>query len=153
MKKAEDEIKNEIKEKTQTRKSLILFLEFLNKDTRLLEKHLSLYNEHSLILKNKAAVYEDKQAALNNINREFDNLKKRLINIQEIIKTEGLENLDKIIQELNLKLNNFDKELRSIDKKIGANEIQKAEAENELKEKTEALESCEDSYKKAVNFL
>jgi energy-coupling factor transporter ATP-binding protein EcfA2 len=145
-KKAVDELKIGIKEKEKIKRSLIAFLDILNKDTRRLDKNISMYNEYFSEIKNINAVVDDKQIILDNIVKEGEQLDIRLDNIKEIIEKEGLANLENIIKELTQKLNMLEKELRSIDKKIGSNEAQTLETEKEYDSKYELIEQTEKKY-------
>ena len=149
-----EELKSSIKDKEKTKKALISFLDLLNKDTRHLEKNISLHSKYSSAVLANNAVIEDKQITFNSVITEIEQLNKRVNNIQEIIRKEGLANLENIIKDLTLKFNSIEKELRNIDKKIGANETQISETLNEYNSKHETLEQTEKTYTLNVdNFV
>ena len=151
LKKAEEEINKEIKQKINIKNNLADFLNILNKDTRILDRHIALFNQFTSALNNKKAVVEDKQSLLDNMNKEFGQLNERLIKIKEIIRKEGLADLENKINDLTQKLYKYEKELRNIDKKIGANEILKAETLNDFKDKNSQLAENKIKYRQRVD--
>ncbi|MCF7791786.1 MAG: hypothetical protein K9M56_07295 [Victivallales bacterium] len=149
--KAETEVNEEIKQNNRLKQTLVHFIEYTNKNTRQLENCLSKLNNDSLLIKTTNSLIREKQGDLVNLISEDENLKMRLKNIQEIIRTEGLKNVEDKIKELQQKLKGCDKQIKNIERKIWSNETLKSETEIELQEKIKKLTEKKTNYRKVLH--